>query len=115
MIPTLVLTDPCSFSKLYEVSTRNDEHSSVREQVNKVVRVLNRDESILLAVHDQGRRLHPAQSAWGPEWGAVTPFVLSRMASVSGGATLRANIGLIVNNARMAARIAVARTRRGTV
>jgi pseudouridine-5'-phosphate glycosidase len=40
--------------------------------------------------------------------GAVTPFVLSRIATMSGGRTLRANIGLIVNNARMAAEIAVA-------
>jgi pseudouridine-5'-phosphate glycosidase len=40
--------------------------------------------------------------------GAVTPFVLSRLAAMSGGRTLRANIGLIVNNARMAAEIAVA-------
>ncbi|HLA65237.1 MAG TPA: pseudouridine-5'-phosphate glycosidase [Candidatus Saccharimonadales bacterium] len=39
---------------------------------------------------------------------AVTPFVLSRVAELSGGRALRANIGLIVNNARIAARIAVA-------
>jgi pseudouridylate synthase len=37
----------------------------------------------------------------------VTPFVLSRVAAASGGRTLRTNIGLIVNNARMAARIAL--------
>ncbi|HLY35183.1 MAG TPA: pseudouridine-5'-phosphate glycosidase [Candidatus Limnocylindria bacterium] len=43
--------------------------------------------------------------------GALTPFVLGRVADASGGATLRANIGLIVSNARMAARIAVARHR----
>jgi pseudouridylate synthase len=46
----------------------------------------------------------------GVRGGAVTPFVLSRVAEASGGATLRANIGLVVNNARMAARIAVARS-----
>ena len=40
--------------------------------------------------------------------GAVTPFVLSRVAERSGGRTLTTNIGLIVNNARTAARIAVA-------
>jgi pseudouridine-5'-phosphate glycosidase len=39
---------------------------------------------------------------------AVTPFVLARVAELSGGRGLRANIGLIVNNARMAAQIAVA-------
>lgn len=39
--------------------------------------------------------------------GAVTPFVLSRVAAQSGGRALETNIGLIVNNSRMAARIAV--------
>jgi len=39
---------------------------------------------------------------------AVTPFVLARVAEQSGGRTLETNIGLIVNNARTAARIAVA-------
>jgi pseudouridylate synthase len=38
---------------------------------------------------------------------AVTPFVLARVAEASGGRALRANIGLIVNNARMAGAIAV--------
>jgi len=40
----------------------------------------------------------------------VAPFVLQRLSSISGGASLRTNIGLIVNNARMAARIAAARS-----
>lgn len=40
--------------------------------------------------------------------GAVTPFILGRVADLSQGRTLATNIGLIVNNARMAARIAVA-------
>ena len=44
----------------------------------------------------------------GLRGGAVTPFVLGRVAELSGGRTLRANIGLIIENARMAARIAVA-------
>ena len=39
---------------------------------------------------------------------AVTPFVLARVADASGGRTLRANVGLIVNNARTAGRIALA-------
>jgi pseudouridine-5'-phosphate glycosidase len=38
----------------------------------------------------------------------VTPFVLAQVAEASGGRALRANIGLIVNNARMAGAIAVA-------
>ncbi|HEU5059967.1 MAG TPA: pseudouridine-5'-phosphate glycosidase [Kofleriaceae bacterium] len=40
--------------------------------------------------------------------GRVTPYVLSHVAEASGGRTLRANVALIVNNARTAARIAVA-------
>jgi pseudouridylate synthase len=42
----------------------------------------------------------------GIRGGAVTPFVLSRVVAASGGRALRANIGLIVNNARSAGRIA---------
>jgi pseudouridine-5'-phosphate glycosidase len=41
----------------------------------------------------------------------VTPFVLARIAELSDGRTLRANIGLIVNNARTAARIAMEQVR----
>jgi pseudouridine-5'-phosphate glycosidase len=44
----------------------------------------------------------------GVRGGAVTPFILGRMAELSDGRTLRTNIGLIVNNARTAARVAVA-------
>jgi pseudouridine-5'-phosphate glycosidase len=36
----------------------------------------------------------------------LTPFLLSQMAQDSGGATLRANIALLENNARVAAEIA---------
>ena len=36
----------------------------------------------------------------------VTPFLLARMAELSKGATLRANIALLENNARVAAQIA---------
>jgi pseudouridine-5'-phosphate glycosidase len=41
----------------------------------------------------------------GPE---LTPFLLRQMAERSGGATLRANIALLENNARVAAAIASA-------
>jgi pseudouridine-5'-phosphate glycosidase len=41
----------------------------------------------------------------------LTPFLLSRMAQQSEGATLRANIGLLENNARVAAEIAASITR----
>jgi pseudouridine-5'-phosphate glycosidase len=44
----------------------------------------------------------------GVRGGGVTPYVLARVAELSEGRTLRTNIGLIVNNARLAARIAVA-------
>ena len=43
----------------------------------------------------------------GIRGGKVTPFVLSRVAELSGGRTLSTNIGLIVSNAGMAAQIAV--------
>lgn len=39
---------------------------------------------------------------------AVTPFLLSRVSQLSGGASLRANLALLENNARLAAKIAVA-------
>ncbi|HEX6625082.1 MAG TPA: pseudouridine-5'-phosphate glycosidase [Pyrinomonadaceae bacterium] len=39
---------------------------------------------------------------------ALTPFLLARMGEASGGATLRANVALLENNARVAAEIAVA-------
>jgi pseudouridine-5'-phosphate glycosidase len=38
----------------------------------------------------------------------LTPFLLSRMARLSGGATLQANIALLENNARVGAEVAVA-------
>ncbi|MXV89787.1 MAG: pseudouridine-5'-phosphate glycosidase [Acidimicrobiia bacterium] len=46
----------------------------------------------------------------GPEirGGAVTPYLLERLHTITGGATLRANLKLIVNNAEVAAGLAVA-------
>jgi pseudouridine-5'-phosphate glycosidase len=44
----------------------------------------------------------------GIRGGAVTPHLLGHLARVSGGRTLRVNIGLIVNNARTAGAIAAA-------
>jgi pseudouridine-5'-phosphate glycosidase len=38
----------------------------------------------------------------------LTPFLLSRMSQISAGATLKANIALLENNARVAAQIAQA-------
>ena len=56
------------------------------------------------------RSLEEAQSA-GIVGRELTPFLLKRMAELTGGATLRANIALLENNARVAARIAVALTK----
>jgi len=39
---------------------------------------------------------------------AVTPFLLARMQALSGGRSLKANIALVLNNARLGARIACA-------
>ena len=39
---------------------------------------------------------------------ALTPFVLSRLAELTGGRSVQANVSLLLNNARVAARIAVA-------
>lgn len=39
---------------------------------------------------------------------AVTPFLLERVAQITGGESLKANLGLLLNNARLAAKIAVA-------
>lgn len=49
-----------------------------------------------------------AASERGLRGGAVTPFILARIAAESGGRSLATNIGLIVNNARIAGGIAVA-------
>jgi pseudouridine-5'-phosphate glycosidase len=44
----------------------------------------------------------------------VTPFLLGRVAELTGGESRRANIALLVNNARVAAEIAVALSGAGT-
>jgi len=51
--------------------------------------------------------LHEAETR-GIKGRDVTPFLLARMSEQSDGATLRANIALLENNARVAAEIAVA-------
>jgi pseudouridine-5'-phosphate glycosidase len=53
---------------------------------------------------DEALAAATAAGVRGPD---VTPFVLRRVADASGGRALRANIGLIVANARTAAEIAV--------
>lgn len=49
-----------------------------------------------------------AAASAGVRGGAVTPFVLDRVAEASGGRSLRANIGLIVANAGAGAEVATA-------
>lgn len=45
--------------------------------------------------------------AWGITGKDVTPFVLAQVAKMTGGASQKANIALLINNARVAAQIAV--------
>jgi len=51
--------------------------------------------------------------ARGVRGGALTPFLLSRVAQLSGGSALAANCSLVVHNAGVGARIAVAMAARG--
>jgi pseudouridine-5'-phosphate glycosidase len=62
---------------------------------------------ILAAVLDETLREAVEQKIMGRE---LTPFLLTRMSEHSGGATLKANIALLENNARVAAKIAIAIT-----
>jgi len=43
----------------------------------------------------------------------VTPFLLGRLSDLTKGKTLRANVSLVVNNARLAARLATELSVRG--
>lgn len=51
--------------------------------------------------------LHEAQQQ-GVEGAAVTPFLLARVSALTGGASLAANIALVLANARLAAHVAAA-------
>src|SRR3546814_4658615 len=46
--------------------------------------------------------------AEGVQGKAVTPFLLARLEGLTGGASLDANVALVLNNARLAAEIATA-------
>jgi pseudouridine-5'-phosphate glycosidase len=61
-----------------------------REQVDRAIQQA-RDEALLQGIHGQ----------------ALTPHLLARMAELTSGASLRANLALLVNNARLAAQIAM--------
>jgi len=51
-----------------------------------------------------------AAKAQGIEGKAVTPFLLGKILEITGGESLKTNIALVLNNARLAARIATALT-----
>lgn len=59
-----------------------------------------------MAVHIRQAQDEAAQQ--GVEGAAVTPFLLARVAELTGGASLAANIELVLANARLAARVAAA-------
>jgi pseudouridylate synthase len=70
-----------------------------------------------LEPHEFGLALAQAEAeaaAAGVRGKAVTPFLLARLAALTGGKTLRLNQALIVANARLAARVARAFAVRGT-
>ena len=59
-----------------------------------------------LAAHlERAEELASEAGVYGP---ARTPFLLARLAELTAGATLRANRALVLANARLAARVAVA-------
>ena len=62
-------------------------------------------DSILNEILDNALEEAERQNVSGRD---VTPFLLARMTEASGGATLRANVALLENNARVAAQIASA-------
>ena len=49
-----------------------------------------------------------AAESGGVSGGAVTPFVLARIAAATGGRAVSANVALVENNARLAAALAAA-------
>lgn len=49
-----------------------------------------------------------ATAAAGIEGAAVTPYVLTAIAQATGGTSVRANLALAENNARVAAELAIA-------
>ena len=66
------------------------------------------DEIPANVMHDHIEAALKLASDKGIEGKAVTPFLLGEMLRLTDGASLRTNIALVLNNARLAARIAVA-------
>lgn len=72
---------------------------------------------VALDADELARWTHRAEEdarAAGVSGAARTPFVLARLAELSGGASLRANQELIAGNARLGAQVAAALRREGT-
>jgi pseudouridine-5'-phosphate glycosidase len=67
-------------------------------------------EAEALAAVDQANAEAEAEGVHGPD---LTPWLLARIASITAGRSVRANTALIVNNARVAGRLAVALVARG--
>jgi pseudouridine-5'-phosphate glycosidase len=64
-----------------------------------------------IAAHDMRGFIDTAvreAQEYGVQGKAVTPYILARIVALSGGRSLRTNIALAKNNARVAAEIAVA-------
>jgi len=100
------------------VDARADTPAEVAN-IFRAQRELGIDSALLVAVPVPARAEVPAEELQpvlttaleDAEWNgitgsALTPFLLSQMAERSGGATLRANIALLENNARVASAIA---------
>jgi len=100
------------------VDARADTPAEVAN-IFRAQRELGIDSALLVAVPVPARAEVPAEELQpvlttaleDAEWkgitgSALTPFLLSQMAERSGGATLRANIALLENNARVASAIA---------
>lgn len=99
-----------------------DEHVSTAFEASKIIAVrdsLRSEKAVIVAVpvpHDDEVPAEQVESwigdalaeseAKGISGKELTPFLLSRLSDLSGGATLRANISLLISNARIAARIA---------
>ena len=60
------------------------------------------------AKHSREDAIAQALAEVGERGQALTPFLLARISELTGAASLRANLALLENNARVGARIAVA-------
>jgi pseudouridylate synthase len=70
---------------------------------------ISASEEMPLAIYDRALQTALADvDAQGVKGRAVTPFLLERMRSLTGGESVRANLALLCDNARVAARLAAA-------